>query len=291
MAEPAAEDASASPYWWMLLGSFAFAVMGLTAVEINRHCDWQISACVRSGLVGVFALILALQARAKLVLWKPGFLWVRGLAGSVSMVCTFYAFSRMTAAEVMTLTNTFPIWVALLYWPLYGRRPSGVVWAATLLAVGGVVLIEQPSGDAGASDAVVSCLVAAMATAVAMLGLNQLGHLDARSVVVHFSFVAFGFCLASTFLFPRKHDLIEAVEPWTLLLLLCMAMSATLGQLCLTRAFTTGIPTKVSVVGLTQIVFALLFQVMLGLVPGVWTLVGIVLVVVPSGVLMLYRSA
>jgi drug/metabolite transporter (DMT)-like permease len=36
----------------------------------------------------------------------------------VSLVCGFYALARMPVADVLTLTNMFPVWVAVLSWPI-----------------------------------------------------------------------------------------------------------------------------------------------------------------------------
>lgn len=270
----------------MLLGSFAFAVMGVLAKDLTEHgCDWQLAACARAGLVCLFALVLARLGRVRLVAAGSRMLWMRSIAGSLSMVCTFYAFGQLHVAEVMTLTNTFPVWVALLSWPLLGRLPRGPVWLAVLCAVVGVFFIYQPVGSPN-HLALLLCLAAALFTSFAMLGLHHLGDLDSRAVVVHFSAVAFAFCLTSFCVFPRTHDLSEAFQPVVALLLLGIGISATLGQLCLTWAFTSGAPTKVSVVALTQIIWAILFE---G-IPGGTALVGIALVVVPSAWLMLHRE-
>jgi drug/metabolite transporter (DMT)-like permease len=94
-----------------------------------------------------------------------------------------------------------------------------------------------------------------------MLGLHQLYFLDTRSVVAHFSGVACLFCGASYFVFDHSKPLRNIEEGHVLLMLLGVGVMATIGQLCLTKAFTTGAPAKVSVVGLTQIVFAMLYDV------------------------------
>ena len=72
-----------------------------------------------------------------------------------------------------------------------------------------------------------------------------------------------------------------------LLLLLGVGATATLGQMCVTRAFTSGHPERVSVVGLMQIVFALgldlLFE---GPHVQAITLAGIGLVLAPTAWMM-----
>src|SRR3712207_4246764 len=114
----------------MLAGCFSFAWMGAFAHALGSRCDWRLAALARGALVLAFAAGLARLAGARLVLPRPPVLWLRSLAGSVSLVCTFYAFTRLRTAEVLTLTNTFPIWVALLSWPLLRERPGASVWLA-----------------------------------------------------------------------------------------------------------------------------------------------------------------
>jgi hypothetical protein len=39
------------------------------------------------------------------VLWRPPALWLRGLAGSLSLLCTFYAYSSLRPSEVLALSE------------------------------------------------------------------------------------------------------------------------------------------------------------------------------------------
>jgi drug/metabolite transporter (DMT)-like permease len=141
------------------------------------------------------------------------------------------------------------------------------------------------------NGAVVSALVASLSTAVAMLGLHRLRHIHPWAIVAHFSGVATVFCLASLFvpdpgLAPRP-----APHAAALPLLFGVGVTATVGQLFLTKAFAAGPPAKVSVVGLTQVVFAV------GLDVWLWghtftapALVGIGLVLAPTAWLMAGRG-
>lgn len=255
----------ARPYLWMLCGTFSFTLMVELAYDLTqatRACDWQTVAVARSSLVAVFAGVMAWAAGARLVFWRPWRLWVRSIAGSCSMVCTFYAFGHLPAVDVVTLTNTFPLWVAVLSWPLYGKPPGWKMWAAVLTGVAGVALVEQPHLEAG-NLGVATALLAALFSAVAMLGLHSLSDIDPRAIVVHFSVVATLFCVGTFFLTPRHHDPARAIEGVVLLKLVGLGLSATVGQILLTLAFGNGAPAKVSVVGLMQIVIALGFDVWL----------------------------
>ena len=143
---------------------------------------------------------------------------------------------------------------------------------------------------AGTRIAVPLALTAAFTSAVAMLGLHRLEGLDPWAIVVHFSGVATLFVLGALLVGPNP-PLEQLQDRNLLLLLLGVGATATVGQLCLTHAFTSGEPARVSVVGLTQIVFAMLLDVLLlGNLPGGLTLAGMFLVVAPTAWLMAYPA-
>jgi drug/metabolite transporter (DMT)-like permease len=274
----------------MLCACLAFAFMGTLAHALGNACDWQVIALARTALALVLAGLFALAARVQLALWRPPVLWMRSIAGSLSLICTFYAFTRLPVSHVLTLTQMFPIWVAVLSWPLLGEVPAPSVWLAVASGVSGVVLVQHVHFIEG-NFAALLALAASFFSAVAMIGLHRLQQLDVRAIVVHFSGVGMLFVLASFALFDRQRDFHVIWNTDTALMLLGVGVSATVGQLWLTRAFAEGPPARVSVVGLTQIVFAVAFDVVL------WgerfdrdTVLGIALIVVPTGWLMWRRT-
>lgn len=279
---------------WMLLGSFVFSIMSALAHALGDRVDWQVVAIARSGVAFGLALLLALAGGARLVFLRPAMLWVRSLSGSVSLVCTFYALTHLPLAEVLTITNTFPIWLALLSWPMLGERPGMDVWVASLMGVAGVALIKQPWNNGGAAVEwmpVAAAFGAAWSTALAMLGLNRLGNLDTRSVVAHFSAVATVVSIAALWIFPREYPdgpVLAGNVPW---LLAGVGLTATVGQLCLTRAFTTGTASRVAVVGLSQVLFAAGIDWLVFAKPlNSLAMVGMALVLLPTAHVILQRA-
>lgn len=264
---PLMPDKPASASAWMLGGSLVFSVMGFLTNLLSDQVSWQVVAMARSGLAFVFALGLAWIARSKLVLHDSWFLWQRSIAGSISLVCTFHALTSLPLAEVLMITNTYPVWLAMISWPMIGEKPGWQVWISALLGVLGVALVKQPwAGDEWSLDwwPLLTSFTAAWSTAFAMIGLNQLKHLDTRSVVVHFSGVACVVCLVALYFLPARFQHASALEgnaPW---LLLGVGITATVGQICLTKAFTGGRAAVVSVIGLSQVLFGALIE-------GSWT--------------------
>ncbi len=277
------------PYVMMLCGSFSFTIMAVLVhdlVQVSRQCTWQLTAMFRAGLVAAFAALLAWVSGVPLR-WRPPRLWVRSLAGSCSMVCTFYAFGQLPTADVITLTNTFPLWVALLSWPIYGHWPGGRILLAIAVGIVGVALVEQPHFATG-NWGVAAALAAAVFTAIAMLGLHALKGIHPAAVVVHFSVVATVVCFVFYLMTPQRDKILSLVQLTVWVKLLGMGLAALVGQMFLTLAFVHGAPAQVSVVGLTQIVFALAFDVMLfGHPVDAASLVGTALVIAPTAWLLL----
>ena len=65
----------------LILPLVAFALMGKLTGDLSPFCTWQVPALCRSFLALVFAAMLARAGGARLVLWRPGILWLRSFAG------------------------------------------------------------------------------------------------------------------------------------------------------------------------------------------------------------------
>ena len=282
---------SVLPYGWMLFGAIAFSIMAALTHALGESWDWQIIAASRTALALVFATALTLRAGAKLVFWQPKTLWIRSISGSISLVCTFYALTRLPVADVLTLTNVFPIWVALLSWPLLQERPSKEAWIAIGVALVGVVLVQQPHFEQGGRLPAILALVSSVTTAISMLGLHRLQQVDPRAIVAHFSGVALVVCLGSLAFLPNTALASSHIDETSLLMMLGVGICATTGQIFLTKAFAAGPPAKVSVVALTQVGFAMVFDVV------IWghkfsgiTLAGMALVMAPTAWLLVSQG-
>jgi drug/metabolite transporter (DMT)-like permease len=273
----------------MLGGCLAFSVMATMAHALRETCDWRVITLARTGLAFVFAAMLAGREGFTAGIWTNRTLWLRSIAGSLSLIGTFYVYSRVFVSDVLTLTNLFPVWVALLSWPLLKERPSAAVWASVAVSLVGVALIQQPHFETG-NFATLIALASSFLTAIAMIGLHRLAGVGARAIVVHFSAVSLLFCLACFFL-KRNELVMTPLTALSILMLLGIGVTATVGQLCLTRAFATGPPAQVSVVGLSQIVFAMILEVLfLGRSYEATTLAGMALVIAPTAWLMTHRG-
>jgi drug/metabolite transporter (DMT)-like permease len=282
------------PYLFMLTGAMAFAVMGLFAHAADGYCGWQWVALARSGLALLIAAGLAGWQGTQLVFLRPGTLWIRSLAGSLSVLCNFYALSHLPVSDALTLTNMFPVWIAVLSWPVLGRFPERDVWLSVGCSICGVAVMQH-SFPTSFGPGMLAAMTGSVTSAVALMGLHRLKGLPASAIVVHFSAVSTAIVaggLGVQSYWSGAGVFAEAPATFTAGgLLLGVGVAATAGQLLLTRAFSSGAPARVSVVGLSQVVFAMLLEMSLwGRRPGIWSVAGMLLVTLPTAWLMLRRA-
>lgn len=273
---------------WMLAGAASFAMMGGLTHALGPRCDWLVVALTRAVFMLGSAWILAASAGVRLVVFRPPTLWIRSIAGSVSLVCNFYAISKLPVADALTLMSMYPLWIVVMTALWLRRTPSALEVGGMVSGLIGVVLIQQPHG--GGDRLAVGVAVASSATtAIALMGLHRLRHVDTRAVVAHFAGV--GSLIAGTWLvvraaFGSPSGPLLPLDVLTLSLLLGVAVSGTLGQFCLTRAYAIGVPTRVAVIGLSQIAFALAFDVCIwGRAVTPMTLLGFAFVLAPTALM------
>ncbi len=132
------------PAIWMIAAALCFATMGALAHALGPRCDWLLIALIRILCTFVFSVELTWIARARLVLWTPRTLWIRSVSGTIGLICMFYAFTRLPVADVLTLTNTYPLWIVVLSLRHLSRAELMIDLLCVLSGVAGVVLIQRP---------------------------------------------------------------------------------------------------------------------------------------------------
>jgi S-adenosylmethionine uptake transporter len=250
------------PSLWMLLASFAFAVMGACVKLASSH--YAISEIVMyRGLIGVAALyLLARREGGSLRTAAPaGHAW-RGLVGVASLWLWFCAIERLPLATAVTLNYMSPIWTAVFlagaaWWR--GKRMAWPLVAAILVSFAGVTLVLRPAFAAQQWGGALMALGSGMLAALAYLlvrRLSRMGEPEYR-VVFYFSLVnvAAGLLgsLAAGGAGWHAHSWRGAA------LLLGVGAAGTLGQVALTRAYRLGRTLVVANLQYTGVVFSSAF--------------------------------
>jgi S-adenosylmethionine uptake transporter len=256
---------------WMLLASFFFASM---AVCVKFASAWFNSAeqVFYRGLLGMlFMWLLARGQGVSLATRYPGMHAWRSLVGVLSLGAWFYALAKLPLATAMTLNYMSSVWIAtflvggaLLAWNPRkdGSAPlrQGPLVITVLAGFAGVVMMLRPTIDQQQVFAGLVGLMSGMTAAFAymqVMALGKLGEPESRTVFYFAvgSTVAGGFGMAAA-----------GVSPWDwqhALWLLPVGILASLGQLCMTRAYSHGATLVVASLQYIGIVFGAIYSVTL----------------------------
>ena len=171
---------------WMIVASLLFACMGVCVKLGSAHFSTGELVFYR-GFVGL--LLMALLARWQGIAYRTPH-WrrqlSRGLSGTGSLMCYFFALGALPLATAVTLNYTSPLFVALLL-ALWFREPvgRGLFGAVALGFIGVVVLLQptlQPEQWLGAVAGLSSGIVASLAY-INVRELGRLGEPEARTVL------------------------------------------------------------------------------------------------------------
>jgi drug/metabolite transporter (DMT)-like permease len=268
---------------WMLFSAFCFALMGAFTHSLKDTFDWRITGFARAFINFIFVLILAFLTRKPLIFFSaPSTLWWRSIVGSISILCTFYVFANLPLAEATSLTNLVPIWMALIIAFVANQSVPRSVLISILCGIAGVYFIQQPHFDRG-NWAIVVGIFQALFAAVAVYNLHRVKNIHPTTIVAHFTGVAS--IITFVVLIPSLPHLFDGTKyTWPVIgQLLGIGFAGTAAQLSMTRAYMLGNPAQNSTVGLAQVAFATVFDIVIwGRSFSLETVIGILLITVPT---------
>ncbi|NIP30532.1 MAG: EamA family transporter, partial [Candidatus Dadabacteria bacterium] len=133
--------------FYMIAGGFCFATMGALTFDLGKKVDWVFIAFCRMLFSFVLVFFLASKSGNTPILLSRKLLWLRSLTGTIAMLATFYSFTHLPVSDVSAITETRPVWVAILAVAILGEKLRKVLIPVTILSILGVLFIEKPHFD------------------------------------------------------------------------------------------------------------------------------------------------
>jgi drug/metabolite transporter (DMT)-like permease len=260
--------------------AFLFASMSCIAHGYGSHLAWPAVAFVRIATNFSVVLLLLRLRGEPFVIFAPFELWLRSLFGSCSLLCTFYAVTHLPVTDQVTLSATGPIWVAVILAIVFRQHIPRRAWGHAVLALAGVYVMQRPTFSAE-SLPVFMALLAALLGAAAMVSLSRCQDLPKLTIVAHFSMVGtiitLGVCAFADGPLVLNPQLSGGLWLW----LLAMGLAGTFGQIFLTAAYIHGNPSMVALIGISQIVFAAIFDLAVwGYTFDIWKVAGVAIIAI-----------
>lgn len=248
---------------WMILASLFFATMGVCIKYASEHFH-TFDLVFYRGVIGV--VCMAAICRSQGVAWRTPIpmmhVW-RSVLGVFSLTAWFYAIAHLPLATAMTLNYMSSIWVAafllggaLVVGRVQDMGRQGPVVLTVVAGFVGVVMILRPTFEQNQLYAGLIGLLSGLGAALAYIqvaALGRLGEPEARTVLYFSIGTALTGAVAMAVVGPS--DWVWPHTGW----LLPIGLLAALGQLCMTKAYTSGATLVVANLQYSGIVFAALF--------------------------------
>jgi S-adenosylmethionine uptake transporter len=248
---------------WMILASLFFATMSVCIKFASAHFN-TFELVFYRGLIGM--AFMASLCRVHRVSLRTTIPWMhvwRSVIGVISLSAWFYAIAHLPLATAMTLNYMSGVWVAaflvggtLVMGRLQDVGRQGPIVLTVIAGFAGVIMILRPTIEQNQLFAGVIGLLSGLGAAMAYIqvaALGRLGEPESRTVF-YFSVgtsvvggVAMLFTGASAWTWPQA------------LWLLPVGVLAALGQLSMTKAYTSGATLVVANLQYSGIVFAALY--------------------------------
>ncbi|MEA3393042.1 MAG: DMT family transporter [Pseudomonadota bacterium] len=252
---------------WMVLGAFFFATMGV-GVKLASASFNTFELVFYRGLISIAFMAAVLRTGGVALRTPVPFMhaW-RTVVGGAALTAWFYAIAHLPLATAMTLNYMSGIWVAAFIIGgalLYGKAErQGPLLATVLLGFAGVVLTLRPTIDQNQLFAGLIGLLSGMSAALAYMQVTALGRAGepvGRTV--------FYFAVGTTAT-GAVGTLFAGFTPWSQITwqaavwLIPIGVLASLGQWCMTRAYSRGHTLVVASLQYSGIVFAALYSLLL----------------------------
>lgn len=241
---------------YMILSAFCFTLMN-AFVRLSGELPSVQKSFFRNLVAVAFAFVLLKKQGCGLLPQKKENLWlliVRSAAGTLGVLCNFYAVDRLALADASMLNKMSPFF-AVIFSMIFLKEKTGAFQIAAVVTafVGSLFIIRPVLSNMSLLPSVVGFL-GGMSAGAAYTAVRQLGVRGEKGAYIVFFFSAFSCIL----LLP---PFIIGFHPMTLkqtAFLLAAGLAAAGGQFSITAAYCHAPAKEISVYDYSQVIFAAL---------------------------------
>ncbi len=273
---------------YIVISAFCFAMMAVFV-----RLSGNLPSIQKSFFRNLVSLVFAFVILKKNGVWFSGkrenikYLLIRSAAGTVGILCNFYAVDRMVLSDASMLNKMSPFFVIIFSFFILKEKikpPQILIVAGAFL---GSLLIIKPTADIFRSPAALVGLVGGMAAGLAYTYVRLLGGKGEKGPFVVFAFSTFSCVVTLPFLIFQFHPM----SVMQTLSLLMAGLCAAGGQFAVTAAYFHAPAREISVYDYSQIIFsALLGFFIFRQLPDVLSWIGYGVICVMAVLMFLYNN-
>ena len=222
----------------------------------------------------ILIALLMFQQKTSFKAQNLPLLLARSISGLFGMIGGFYALRSLSLGDTAVLTNTFPIFVAILSYIFFGEKPSKALTVYILLAVVGIMIILKPQFNFFNYAGFIA-LMAGFFSALVVIAIHQSSKTEPALRI------AFYFMLTCT-LIATPLSALEWRQPQGLewFHLINSGVCGTFGQIFMTRAYGLHKTTQLAPLSYVGVVFCFISDMIFwNALPNLCSLAGSLIIV------------
>ena len=260
----------------IILAAFGFAMMSFF-VRLSGDLPTMEKAFFRN-LVAVFVSLFMIQKSGKSIKIKDGclkYLLIRSAVGTLGILCNFWAIGHMAIADANILNKLSPFAAIIMSIFVIGEIPGRFEILTVIVAFTGAAFIVKPGAGVASLPAIVG-VAGGVFAGTAYAFVRKLGMKGERKEVIVLFFSVFSSVVCLLFMLPD----FKPMSLTQLFILIMAGVSATVGQMNITAAYTYAPAKEISVFDYSQVIFAaILGFLFFGELPDMWSWIGYVIII------------
>lgn len=263
---------SSRAIFYMIFSVIAFSLMNAVVKYLNDFSAYQIVFFRSIGTL-FFTVPLIIKDKVPILGNNKKWLFLRGLAGVISLTCFFQSLNYLAVGTAVSLRYTSPIFATIFALIFLKEKIKPIQWFLFLLAFLGVLIIKGFGVDVN-SIGLVFVFISAISLGIIFVIIRKIGDTEHPLVIInYFMVMAFAFGGVMSINNWKTPTFIE----W--LLLLSLGFFGYIGQLYMTKALQSHETNVIAPLKYLEVVFMIIIGAFwFGEIYNLWTLLGIVLI-------------
>lgn len=273
---------------YIIISAFCFALMAMF-VRLAGDLPSVQKSFFRNLVALIFAFVLLKKDRIGFSGKKENvkYLFIRSLAGTIGILCNFYAVDHLVLSDASMLNKMSPFF-AIIFSALILKEKVKIPQA--LIVIGaflGSLLIIKPTPAIFSEPASLIGLLGGLGAGVAYTYVRVLGQKGEKGPFIVFVFSLFSCITTLPFLIIDYHPM----SMMQIMYLLFAGLAASGGQFSITAAYFHAPAKEISVYDYSQIIFsALLGFIIFGQVPDIYSWIGYIIICTMAVIMFLYNK-
>ncbi|WP_302849289.1 DMT family transporter [Polaribacter sejongensis] len=263
---------SSKAIFYMIFSVIAFSLMNTVVKYLNDFSAYQIVFFRSIGTL-FFTVPLILKAKIPILGNNKKLLFIRGLAGVISLTTFFQALNYLAIGTAVSLRYTSPIFAAILALIFLKEKIKPVQWFLFLLSFAGVLIIKGFGVDVN-SIGILFVLLSAISLGVIFVVIRKIGDTENPLVIINYFMVM-------AFVFGGIMSINNWKNPTSLewLLLLSLGVFGYVGQIYMTKALQSHETNVIAPLKYLEVVFMIAIGAFwFGEIYNLWTILGVFLI-------------